>query len=126
MLRRRAAWADCYPGTTTEAYNASPMSPVKKRMVGISGGGHLVVTDLCQTNSMGKYALQVAEDNGVCGVGFVIGLGLFDCGMVDRVKATTIVNDATAAALEETLHCLDRSTQISSLKSRYPLVGDFA
>jgi len=74
---------------------------------------------------MGKYALQVAEHNGVCGVGFVIGLGLFDCGMVARVKATTIVNDVTTAALEETLHCMDRGKQISSLASRYPLAGDF-
>jgi dienelactone hydrolase len=115
-----------YPGTSTDAYDASPTPPsVKKRLVGIVDGGHLVVTDLCQTNDMGKYALQVAEANGVCGVGFVIGLGLFDCGTVDRVKATTIVNDATAAALEETLHCMDRTTRLASLKSRYPLVGDF-
>jgi len=114
-----------FPGTQTEAYARSPGSPVKKRIVGIRGGGHLVVTDLCQRNARNQSDLQVAEANGVCGVALLNALGLADCGTVERAPATEIVNYATSAALEETLFCQDRSGAWSQLEQRYSLVNDF-
>jgi predicted esterase len=99
-------------------------SPAPKRLVGITGGGHLVVTDLCtDVNSQGKNAIQVAQQYNVCGVGLLA--ALFDCGTVDPVAGTQVVNYATTAALEETLHCIDRSQQFSQLVSSHPLAGDF-
>lgn len=115
-----------YPGNGVSAYNASPGPPaVKKRIVGITGGGHLVVTDLCQVGPTGKSDLETAQAHGVCGVASLNALGLADCGTIDHVKGTKIVNDATTGALEETLHCLDRGAKISMLKTRFPEVGDF-
>jgi dienelactone hydrolase len=114
-----------YPGTGTDAYTASPGSPVKKRLVGITNGGHLNVTDLCEPNPQGKSAIDCSTANGVCGASTVQILGLADCGSVDRKAAIDAVNDVTTAALEETLQCADRSATISALKTRRPVIGDF-
>jgi hypothetical protein len=115
--------------TTETAYNDSPGPPkVKKRMVGIKGGGHLVPTDLCQTNAQGKNAIQESQADGVCGIdsAVIIGLpALFDCGTIDWKAGVEAVNVATTAALEETLHCLNRDKQFASLKTDVPLIGDF-
>jgi hypothetical protein len=73
----------------------------------------------------GKSDLDTAAAHNVCGAASLMGLGLADCGTIDREKGTKIVNDVTTAALEETLHCLDRTTALSALKSRYPDVGDY-
>ena len=114
-----------YPGTTLSAYMASPGPPgVKKRVLAITGGGHLAVTDLCQDNVDGNNPLEVAQNNGVCGLGILP--TLFDCGTVDRVKGLNVVNDVTAGVLEETLHCHDRAAVISAIKTRHTgLVQDF-
>jgi hypothetical protein len=113
-----------YPGTDTDAYTASPGPPsVKKRLVGISNADHLNVTDLCEPNPQGKSDLDAAAAAGVCGVSSVQMLA--KCGTIDRKKAITIVNDATTAALEETLQCADRAATLSSLMMRYPDVGVF-
>jgi hypothetical protein len=115
-----------YPGNGTDAYNASPGPPdVKKRIVGITGGGHLVPTDLCQVGPNGKSDLETAASHNVCGAAGLQGLGLADCGMIDHVKGTAIVNDITTGALEETLQCQDRAAAITALKTRHPEVGDF-
>ena len=114
-----------YPGNATDAYDDSPGPPdVKKRLVGITGGGHLVVTDLCRTGPGGKPTLDVAAAHGVCGASQLNGLGLADCGMIAREKGTKIVNDVTTGVLEETLHCQDRAAQLSALKMRFPEVGE--
>jgi hypothetical protein len=114
-----------FPGTQTEAYEASPGASVTKRIVGIRGGGHLVVTDLCRKNARNQSDLQVAEANGVCGTALLNALGLADCGTVERAAGTEIVDYATTAALEETLLCQDRGQVFSQLKQRYSLVDDF-
>jgi hypothetical protein len=115
--------------TTESAYDGSPGPPkVKKRIVGITGGGHLVPTDLCQVNAQGKTAIKESQDDGVCGVdsAVIIGLpALFDCGTIDWKVGVEAVNYATAAALEETLLCQDRSAQFASLQKNLPQVGDF-
>jgi hypothetical protein len=100
----------------------------KKRLVGITAGNHMDVTDLCaEKNSMGKLAIQVASEAGVCNP-VTLGLlaGLAQCGtMPDATKGPAIVNYASAAALEETLHCQDRAAAFSSLRSKFPQVSDF-
>ena len=98
-------------------------------MVGIKGGGHLVPTDLCRPNSAGKVATQESQDDGVCGISSAVnGLGLgalSDCGTIDWKAGVEAVNYATAAALEETLLCQDRTKQFAALKTNLPLVGEF-
>lgn len=118
------------PGDTG-AYTASPGPPgVKKRLVGITGGGHLSVTDLCRTNAQGKTAVAEADADQVCGMDVAVLnilplASLNDCGTVnvdDGMKATTY---ATTAALEETLQCADRTAQFTNIKTAVPVVGDF-
>ena len=103
-----------------------------KRVIGITGGDHLDVTDLCyETNSMGKTGIQVADEYNVCGTGApsaALSLlnGLAKCGMVMPPSAGPgIVNYATTAALEETLHCINRDAAFSSIETAYPQVSDF-
>jgi len=48
---------------------------------------------------------------------------LLEAGVLEESKGTAIVSYATTAALEETLHCADRSSQFSQLQSRLPDVG---
>lgn len=115
--------------SSKSAYNGSPGPPrVKKRLVGIKGGGHLVPTDLCRPNAQGKTGTKEAQDDGVCGVSSAAGVGLnalSDCGTIDWKVGVEAVNYATAAALEETLLCQDRSKQFAALKTNLPQVGEF-
>jgi pimeloyl-ACP methyl ester carboxylesterase len=121
----------CPPGSTSDtgAYQASPGPPkVKKRLVGIAGGGHLVPTDLCQKNAQGNNAIQEAHAGAVCGIDNAVLIGLpalFDCGTIDWQVGVKDVTYASTAALEETLMCKDRSAQFSSLKTNNPTVGEF-
>jgi dienelactone hydrolase len=120
----------CPAGATDDkdAYADSPGPPdVHKRLVGIKGGGHLAVTDLCQKNKQGLNAIDEAKADGVCGIdtAVIIGLpALFDCGSIDWMDGVKAVNYATTAALEETLLCKDRSAQFDQLGSN-PLIGDY-
>ncbi|MDB4988157.1 MAG: putative lipoprotein signal peptide [Myxococcaceae bacterium] len=113
-----------------DAYNGSPGAPkVKKRLLGVTGGGHLVPTDLCAKNAAGNNAVQEATNRMVCGVtsAVIIGLpALNDCGTISDYKVgLEAINYGTAAALEETLLCQDRSKQFADLKKNLPQVGDF-
>jgi hypothetical protein len=119
----------CPPGSTSDtgAYNASPVG-VTKRLVGITGGGHLVPTDLCQTNAQGRNAIQEAQQDGVCGVNNAVLIGLpalFDCGTVSMADGIRAVNYASTAALEETLQCKDMTSQFSQIQTNVPQIGDW-
>jgi hypothetical protein len=97
-----------------------------KRIVGIANAGHLVMTELCELkNGDGESILTIAQDTGICSAGLA-GF-LFDCqpSYLEEAKGTAIVSYATTAALEETLHCADRSSQFAQLQSRLPDVGEF-
>src|SRR5262249_45464137 len=107
-----------YPGSDTDAYNGSPGAPVKKRLIGITNGGHLNVSDLFNKKAAGMSDLQVAQSHGVCGVASFVPLA--DCGTIDPAKGLAIVDTATTAVLEETLQCQDRAAAISGLKTRFP------
>lgn len=120
--------ANPLPGVSqTDAYNnsATPTGGTK-RLVGIIGGGHLVPTDLCQTNQYDRNAIQEAQMDGVCGItAVIIGLpALFDCGTIDCVTGNEVMMYATTAALEETRYCRDRSAQFASLTTTVPQIGD--
>jgi hypothetical protein len=114
----------------TAAYTGTRASI--KRVIGITGGDHLDVTDLCaQKNSMGKTGIQIADQYNVCGTGapstsLTLLNGLAKCGSVNpTIAGPEIVAYATTAALEETLHCINRDAAFSALKTAYPQVGDF-
>jgi hypothetical protein len=113
----------------TGAYTASPGPPaVKKRLVGITGGGHLSVTDLCTQNSAGVDAAHEAINDGVCGVGSAVIIGLAaldDCGTVDMDTGIHDTNYASTAAFEEVLMCTDRSAAFANLKQNLSTVGDY-
>lgn len=118
-----------FSSSTVGAFEASPGPPnVKKRLAGIEGGGHLVVTDLCQTNAQGRNPIDEAAFSQVCGVSTAVIIGLpnlNDCGTVDWQKGLIAINYVTAAALEETLHCQDRTRQFAELKDKQPLISQF-
>ncbi len=113
----------------TGAYTASPGPPaVKKRLVGITGGGHLSVTDLCTLNSARVDAAHEAINDKVCGVGDAVIIGLAaldDCGTVDMDTGIHDTNYASTAAFEEVLMCTDRSAAFASLKQNLPTIGDY-
>jgi hypothetical protein len=121
----------CPVGSTSDtgAYTASPGAPaVTKRLVGITGGGHLVPTDLCQDNSAGRTSLEQGLADGVCGISTaVLGqlISLFDCGTIGLEDGLKAVNYATTAALEETLQCKDRSAAFTNMQTAVPKIGDF-
>jgi len=100
-------------------------SPAPKRLVGITGANHLDVTDLCwKTNASGQTAIQVAGQYGVCGASVLANLA--KCGTLSPTSVgPSIVSYATTAALEETLHCADRSAAFSGMQAKYPQIGDF-
>ncbi|HMJ12858.1 MAG TPA: hypothetical protein VK524_15660, partial [Polyangiaceae bacterium] len=110
------------------AYGFSAGPPnVKKRVVGITGGGHMVPTDLCQTNLQGRNALQEAISSGVCGGNFGMVPSLFDCGSpgFDWKTGVRAIAYASTAALEETLMCKDRTAAFANMRARVPVIGDF-
>ncbi len=113
----------------TGAYTASPGPPaVKKRLVGITGGGHLSVTDLCTLNAAGVDAAHEAINDGVCGVGDAVIIGLAaldDCGTVDMDTGIHDTNYASTAAFEEVLMCADRTAAFANLKQNLPTIGDY-
>lgn len=113
----------------TGAYTASPGPPaVKKRLVGITGGGHLSVTDLCTLNAAGVDAAHEAINDKVCGVGDAVIIGLAaldDCGTVDMDTGIHDTNYASTAAFEEVLMCTDRTAAFANLQQNLPTVGDY-
>jgi dienelactone hydrolase len=118
-------------GSVSDAYTASASSDtLKKRLVGVTGGGHLVPTDLCQKNADGNNAITVLHNHHYCAVDSVAIIGLpalFDCGAADFDWQIGMkdVDYATTAALEETLMCQDRKAAFANLKTALTTIGDF-
>ncbi len=81
-------------------------APTPRRLVGISAGGHLTFSDLCEAkNPRGQDLLQIASEHQVCGAqlaGF-----LFDCDPthIPGPNGWDIINYATSSVLEPTLQC---------------------
>lgn len=109
-------------GATVSAYEGSP---APRRLVGVANAGHLVVSDLCAIhNDEGKNMLEVAQEHDICGAGFAG--GLFDCdpSYTAPEVAWEIVDATTAAVLEATLQCTDRSAVWTGLEARFDALGD--
>jgi hypothetical protein len=102
-------------------------SPMPKRLVGITGGDHLDVTDICSTtNAMGETSIDVGVRNNVCALGIVNGLA--HCGkMKDPKQGPAIVNYVSTAVLEQTLHCVDRKAVLADdvVKGKFSAIGDY-
>jgi predicted dienelactone hydrolase len=102
-------------------------SPTPKRLVGITGGDHLDVTDICsQTNAAGETSIQVGVKNNVCALGIVNGLA--HCGsMKDPKQGPEIVNYVSTAVLETTLHCIDRSASLvdATVMGKFSAIGAY-
>jgi hypothetical protein len=92
--------------------NGYGSSAPPKRLVGIANAGHLVPSEICSaSNADGQNLLEIADETGVCGAaaaGF-----LFQCSdeLLADEDGWAIVEYATAAAFEETLHCSEVGTQ---------------
>jgi hypothetical protein len=112
-----------------EAYNVSAGPPgVTKRLVGIAGGGHLLPTDLCQQNALGRNAVEEAKLDNVCGIdqATIIGLpAIFDCGALDMATGIRAVSYVSTAAFEETLLCKDRTAIFANVRAAVPQIGEF-
>ncbi len=99
-----------------EGYDDSP-SP--KRFLGLDGGGHLSFSEICSLrNAAGDDLLEIATTAGVCGAQFA-GL-LFQCSpeLIADSEAWALVDYATSAVFEETLHCSTIGESFAALDGR--------
>jgi len=90
---------------TQAAYEATS---APRRLLGVSGGGHLIFSDICElTNDDGKDLVEIATEAGVCGTQFAS--LLFDCAAntIPPADSSAIVKMASTWELETQLHCDD-------------------
>ena len=90
-------------GQVSTAWTGSAMP---RDLIGITGAGHLVFSDLCDSkNPSGKDLLGVATQYNLCGASLA-GM-LFDCdpSYIPGPRGWEITNYATSAVLEPALHC---------------------
>ncbi len=87
-----------------KGYEASP-SP--KRFVGLVKAGHLAFSELCSLGADRGGILQIAIDNGIDVNQLIASLATDGCTDDDLAPELgwKIINEATAAVFEETLHC---------------------
>lgn len=112
------------PYSSLQSGYASSVAP--KRLVGITNAGHLVPSEICSaSNAAGQNLLEIAEEAGVCGAG-AAGF-LFQCSddLLPDETGWAIVEYATAAAFEETLHCSPVGTaNLDAIEDVYPDVAE--
>lgn len=105
---------------TSAGYDATP---AKKRLVGVSNAGHLAFSDLCGLqNAEGQDLVAIAKEHMVpnANLADLLWDGC-DPGQLPQAEANVVVHGATAAALEETLHC--RGADAFSAVQALPQVG---
>lgn len=103
----------------TQQQEGYASSPAPKRLVGIAAGGHLSFSEICSlSNAAGDDLLEIATAAGVCGAQLA-GV-LFQCSddLIADADAWAIVDYATAAAFEETLHCSSIGEAFAELDGR--------
>lgn len=101
-------------------------SAMPRDLVGITGAGHLVFSDLCDTrNSSGKSLLEVAQQYNLCGAALA-GM-LFDCdpAYIPGPRGWDITNHATSAVFEPTLQCTTTTQSIADV-TRYTEVDPYS
>lgn len=100
-------------------------SPAPKRLVGLAEAGHLAFSEICSLHDdAGQNLLEIAEAAGVCGAQFA-GF-LFQCSdaLLPDADAWAIVDHATSAVLDETLHCRDIGAAFDQLPTLLPGVAE--
>lgn len=101
-------------------------SPAPKRLVGIDNQGHLAFSSLCSLrNAAGDDLLTIANANMVCGATVAGALFQCDAAFLPDPDAWQIVNFATSAVLEQTLHCSAIGDAFDQLQTSYPAVAEF-
>ena len=101
-----------------QAYDGSS---APRRLVKLSGAGHLAFSDLCETkNDDGENLLQIAQDERICGAD-AAGL-LFDCSPEQQANALSrvIVRAATTWVFEEQLFCAPPSSTFADAVAPLP------
>lgn len=108
----------------SDGYDGSPTS---KRLVGIANTGHLAFANLCSlTNTEGQDLVEIATEHDVCGVQFASFLFQCDDSFLPDPEAWEIINFASSAVLEETLHCEpEASAELGLIQGTYPVVLEF-
>lgn len=110
-------------GNLQDGYAASA---APKRLVGITNAGHLVPSEICTaSNEAGQNLLEVAAETKVCGAG-AAGF-LFQCSddLLADETGWAIVEYATSAVFEETLHCSATGTaNLEAIQTVYPDVSE--
>lgn len=109
-------------GQVSTAWTGSTMP---RDLVGITGAGHLVFSDLCDTrNTAGKNLLEVAQQYNLCGAALA-GM-LFDCdpAYIPAQRGWDITNHATSAVFEPALQCTTTTDAIGSI-TRYGEVDPY-
>ena len=94
------------PFTSTQA--GFEESTPQRRLLGITDGGHLIFSDICElTNDDGDNLVEIATAAGVCGTEFAS--FLFDCAAstIPALDANVLVRASTTWELETQLHCND-------------------
>lgn len=102
-------------------------SPSPRRLLGLAPAGHLAFSSLCSLrNAAGDDIVTIGVDAEVCGLS--LAEGLFDCSDAYMPDATawSLVNEATSAVLEETLHCRpERGAWLAGIGDRHDEVAVF-
>lgn len=108
----------------TSGYDATPP---RKRLVGIANTGHLAFSELCSlSNDEGDNIVEIAQAYDVCGTVFAGALFQCDDSFVPDPEGWEIINFASSAVLEETLHCEpEAANELALIQGRYPVVLDY-
>lgn len=112
----------------TQQQQGFEASPAPKRLVGLTGAGHLAFSDLCALGREQGGILQVAIDHGIEVNPLIAALAQDGCkeGQLPHERGWAIINHATAAALEEHLACSETAAaSLASIGDVFPEVGEY-
>jgi len=112
----------------TQQQQGFETSPAPKRLVGLTGAGHLAFSDLCALGREQGGILQVAIDHGIEVNPLIAALAQDGCkeGQLPHERGWAIINHATAAALEEHLACSKTAAaSLASIGDVFPEVGEY-
>ena len=106
-------------------FQAFEASPARKRLVGLRLAGHLAFTVICAVGREQGGMLQIAIDHGIEVNDLIATLATDGCldGQLPAEDGWEIIDYATAAVLEETLHCSPTAAaRLAAIGARYPAV----
>lgn len=102
------------------------LSPRPKRIVGLRDAGHLAFSELCTVrNAKGENLLRAGVQAEICGASRLGRSFQCDRGLLPESEAWPVIDAATAAVLEETLHCAPEMAEtFDTLSTDYPQAVD--